>query len=255
MSKPQIRLLLTGYHNGPWNMAVDEAVLEAVSQGKQLPTLRLYGWSPSAITIGYFQSLQEEVAVSVCQKNNIDIVRRITGGGAVYHDKEITYSFIVPEEHGLIVKDILPSYKQISQGIIDGLKQFGLDTQFVPLNDLIINGKKVSGNAQTRKQKTILQHGTVLLDVDVKKMFSMLKVPDEKIRDKLITAVEERVTSLQHQLGREISFAEAEKALCSGFEKALSVELLSDILSEEELKRAAQIEQEKYRNKHWNEMK
>lgn len=251
----QIRLLLTHYNSGPWNMAVDEAVLEAVATGKQLPTLRLYGWNPSAITIGYFQSLQEEVDTEKCKENAVAIVRRITGGGAVYHDKEITYSFIIPETDGLIVKEIIPSYKQISEGIIKALDSFGLNTQFVPINDLLVNGKKVSGNAQTRKQKTILQHGTILLDVDVKKMFSLLKVSDEKIRDKMITTVEDRVTSLKQQMGKDISFAEIEAALIKGFSTAFDIEFVTGVLSLEEQHRAAEIEKEKYLNPHWNGMR
>ncbi len=236
-------------------MAVDEAVLEAVAQAKQLPTLRLYGWNPSAITIGYFQSLQDEVDETMCKENSVDMVRRITGGGAVYHDKEITYSFIIPEAHGLITKDILASYNQISQGVIEALKSMSLQAEFVPINDLIVNGKKISGNAQTRKQKTILQHGTILLDVDVKKMFSLLKVSDEKIRDKMITAIEERVTSIRHQLGKEVSFAAMESALIEGFKTAFDAEFVSGVLSVEEQQRAAEIEKEKYRNPHWNALR
>ncbi len=251
----QVRLLLTQYNSGPWNMAVDEAVLEAVAQGKQLPTLRLYGWNPSAITLGYFQSLQEEVDAQKCKENNVDIVRRITGGGAVYHDKEITYSFIIREADGLITKDILASYKQISGGVIQALTSFGLQTEFVPINDLIVNGKKVSGNAQTRKQKTILQHGTILLDVNVKKMFSLLKVADEKIRDKMIATVEERVTSVKQQTGKEVSYAAMETALIAGFKEVLNIELLPGVLSIEEQQRAAEVEKEKYRNVHWNGMR
>ena len=255
LEKTKIRLLLTDFNTGSWNMAVDEAILEAVSSGSQLPTLRLYGWSPSAVTLGYFQSLHEEIDAVACKSNGVSVIRRITGGGAVYHDKEITYSFIIPENHGLIVKDILASYKQISQGIIEGLKEFCLNTEFVPLNDLIINERKVSGNAQTRKQKTILQHGTVLLDVDVRKMFSLLRVSDEKIRDKMITNVEERVTSLKQQLGKEVSFIDIQNALVKGFAQALDVEFVISTLSPEEQKRALVIEQEKYGNEQWNAMR
>lgn len=251
----KVRLLLTQHNTGAWNMAVDEAVLEAVATGKQYPTLRFYGWNPGAVTIGYFQSLQEEVDTQKCQSEKIDVIRRITGGGAVFHDKEITYSFIVKEEDGLIVKDILASYKQICQGIISGLEMLGITSQFIPINDLVVNNKKISGNAQTRKQKTILQHGTVLLDVDVKKMFSLLKVPDEKIRDKMILAVEERVTSLRHLSGNEIAYSAVENALMKGFASALDIDIVLGILSEEEVKTAEKIQKEKYENTDWNGMR
>ena len=236
-------------------MAVDEAILEAVAEGKQLATLRLYGWLPSAVTIGYFQSLHEEVDVFASLQQSVDVIRRITGGGAVYHDKEITYSFSIRQDNGLISKDILSSYSQISQGVIEGLKEFSIDAKFVPLNDIVIHDRKVSGNAQTRKQNTILQHGTVLLDVDVRKMFSFLQVSDEKIRDKLITNVEERVTSLKQQAGKEISFVEAQNALVKGFARAFAAEFVVSFLSTEEQQRASVIEKEKYKNLHWNRMR
>lgn len=250
----KIRLLLTEHKEGSWNMAVDEAVLEAVASGVQEPTLRFYGWNPGAVTIGYFQSLQEEVDTEKCQQEKVDVIRRITGGGAVFHDKEITYSFIIKEDDGLIVKDILASYKQICEGVIQGLAQLGIVAQFIPINDLVVNGKKISGNAQTRKQKTILQHGTILLDVDVKKMFSLLKVPNEKVRDKMIQAVEERVTSLKH-LGKEVPYTGMEQALQKGFASALNIELVPGILTEEEIRRAKEIQTEKYGNNVWNGMR
>jgi lipoate---protein ligase len=251
----QVRLLLTDYNKGAWNMAVDEAVLESVSLEKQLPTLRFYGWLPRCVTIGYFQSLHEEVDVRACQRSGYDVVRRITGGGAVFHDKEITYSFIIREDDGLVVKDILKSYEQISEGVLHAVRELGLRPQFVPLNDLIVNDKKFSGNAQTRKKQCVLQHGTVLLCVDVPKMFSLLKVSDEKIRGKLITAVEDRVTALDRQLGREVSFHEMQRLLVDGFREALGVELVVSELSVEERLRAEQIMREKYSNQQWNGMR
>jgi lipoate---protein ligase len=251
----QMRLLITEYNKGAWNMAVDEAVLESVSSGAQLPTLRLYGWIPRCVTIGYFQSLHEEVDVRACQLYGYDVVRRSTGGGAVFHDKEITYSFVIREDDGLIVRDILKSYEQISQGVIAAVKKLGLDARFVPLNDLIVNDKKFSGNAQTRKKKTILQHGTVLLCVNIPKMFSLLKVSDEKIRGKLITKVEERVTALDRQIGREVSFHEMQRLLIEGYAEALGVELTVGSLSLSERSRAEEIMKEKYANRSWNEMR
>jgi lipoate---protein ligase len=236
-------------------MAVDEAVLESVSSGSQRPTLRLYGWLPRCVTIGCFQSLHEEVDVRACQRSGYDVVRRATGGGAVFHDKEITYSFIIREEDGLIAKDILQSYEQISQGVIAAVKTLGLDAKFVPLNDLIVNDKKFSGNAQTRKKKTILQHGTVLLCVNVPKMFSLLKVSDEKIRGKLITNVEERVTALDRQIGREISFHEMQRLLIDGFSDALKIELVPGELSLMERNRANKIMRDKYAHDEWNNMR
>src|SRR3989338_4808477 len=133
------RLLKPGPLPAAMNMAIDEAVLEHVAGGKSDPTLRLYGWSPSAVSIGYFQSLEEELDILTCQKFGVAYVRRVTGGGAVLHDAEITYSIHIPIALGIVPNGILESYRKISDGIILGLKHLGLETQFVPLNDLVLN--------------------------------------------------------------------------------------------------------------------
>lgn len=212
----KIRLLKTGHNSAYYNMGLDQALSEGVANGGD-PVLRLYGWEPSAISIGYFQKMEEEVDTAKCKEYGIDIVRRITGGGAVFHDQELTYSFMVSVENDLIRKPILESYEDICGGIIEGGKDLGLDIQFVPLNDLVVGGKKVSGNAQTRRGGVILQHGTILLSVDVEKMFELLLIPNEKIKDKMIATVKDRVTGLTSQLGREFGFDEAVGVFERGF--------------------------------------
>jgi lipoate-protein ligase A len=127
---------------------------------------------PAAVSIRCFQSLEEEVNVGNCNNLGIDIVRRMTGGGAVLHEHELTYSFITKK----YPTNIMESYELICEPVIMCLKDLGFDAKFSPLNDIIVDNKKVSGTAQTRKQDILLQHGTILLDVDVNKMFSVLKV-------------------------------------------------------------------------------
>src|SRR3989344_7958179 len=161
------------------NMAIDEALCESVANGKASPTIRFYRWKPSAVSIGYFQSLRQEVDTERCKSAGIDVVRRRTGGGAVYHDEEITYSIIAPEH--LLPKGITESYHVICGWVIKGLENIGLVGEFKPINDIIVNGKKISGNAQTRRNGVVLQHGTILHGLDVEKMFSLLKVGQEKI--------------------------------------------------------------------------
>ncbi len=191
------RFIALETHDAAVNMALDEACAHALAQGKVSPTIRFYRWQPSAVSIGYFQSLNQEVDVEACQKQNVNIVRRRTGGGAVYHDYngEITYSVIAPEK--MFSPNIIESYQQVTDWIIAGLDHLGVNAQFVPINDLIVNGKKISGNAQTRRNGIFQMHGTILCDVDVDLMFSLLKVPDAKMKDKLIANVKERVTSLK----------------------------------------------------------
>ena len=250
--KEQWRLLKTNFSTAFTNMAVDRAVLVASSEGKVSPTVRFYGWEPSAISIGYFQSLEEEVDLDTCRKLGVDYVRRITGGGAVFHEEELTYSIVIPETHPQIPKNILKSYGRICGAVMKGLDNLGIESRYVPINDIITGGKKISGNAQTRKAKIVLQHGTVLTDVDVDKMFSVLKVPNEKIKDKLIADVKQRVTSIKHVLGKEIRFEDVSKAMKIGFEEEFNVDLIEEPLSEEEKELTRKFEKECFSARDWN---
>jgi len=250
--KEQWRLIETGDNTAFTNMAMDKAVLVSISRGKVPPTVRFYRWRPSAISIGYFQSLEEEVNLDICKNFGVDYVRRITGGGAVYHEKELTYSIIISESHPKIPKNIMESYRIICGALIKGLKNLGIESTYVPINDIITNGKKISGNAQTRKEKTVLQHGTILKDVNIEKMFFLLRVPNEKIKDKLIADVKERVTSIKHVLEKEISFEEISTAIKSGFEKEFNIELVKGTFTEEEEELTKKFEKECFSTNNWN---
>jgi len=246
------RLLNTGYRNAFTNMAIDRAVMVSHSKKTVPPTVRFYGWDPPAISIGYFQSLNDEVEIDICKKLNIDYVRRITGGGAVFHEDELTYSIVISESHPSIPKNILKSYGRICGAIIKGLNHIGIDSEYSPINDIISKGKKISGNAQTRKINTVLQHGTVLSNVNVEKMFSILKVPDEKIKDKLISNVKERVTSIKHILGNEPSLNEIANAMKNGFEEEFNIELKEGDLTKEEIELTKKFENECFSSYDWN---
>ena len=233
-------------------MAVDKAILVAASKGKVPPTVRFYGWDPPAISIGYFQSLNDEIDIGACERCGVDYVRRITGGGAVFHQKELTYSIVVPESHPEIPKHILNSYGRICGAVMRGLSRLGIESQYAPINDIVSGGRKISGNAQTRKFETVLQHGTVLMDVDVDTMFSLLKVPNEKIKDKMITDVKQRVTSINHVLGTPIGFDQVASAMKQGFEEEFQVSLVEGPLTGEEKKLARKFEKECFSTTAWN---
>ena len=247
------RLLLTGYRSAAENMALDEAVLHDVVTGDSPPTIRFYGWDPSAVSIGYFQGIEQEVDLEVCRDQDVAVVRRLTGGGAVYHDREgeITYSLIVREDAPGIPKKILDSYALLCGALVVGFERLGLPAQYHPINDILVNGKKISGNAQTRRFGGLLQHGTLLCTVDLQRMFSLLKVPNEKIRDKLIQGVEERVTSIQRELG-EVDTGAVTQAMIAGFETVLDIRLVEGTRSAAELARADQLREERYDNRVWN---
>jgi lipoate-protein ligase A len=244
----------TGLHDAFYNMALDEAIAVARSKNLVPNTLRFFRWKPSAVSIGYFQGMDEEVDTAACDSKGIDYVRRRTGGGAVYHDRdgELTYSMFINLEHRLVSKDFQETYGTLCSGLVSGLRFLGVQAEFKPINDIVVGGKKVSGNAQTRGVNVVHQHGTVLLEVDPSLMFAVLKVPNEKIRDKLIKSVEERVTSLHGLLKREVSFDELKEALVKGFEASFKIRLAQGALTEFEEQKAAELKTEKYARRGWN---
>ncbi|MGY5862807.1 MAG: biotin/lipoate A/B protein ligase family protein [Candidatus Thorarchaeota archaeon] len=250
----EFRFLELSVHNAYENMAIDEAITLAMKEGEAPPTLRLYRWRPSAVSIGTFQGMIDEVDLKYCRLNKIDYIRRITGGGAVYHDfdGEVTYSLIVPKDHRLAPPDILKSYKIICGGIIEALKQLKIKSKFRAINDVVTSKKKISGNAQTRRNSCVLQHGTTLLDLDVEVMFSILKVPKEKISDKMIQDVKKSVTSIREVLGRHVEVDELGKALEAGFTKALKIDLVPGALMAREWADAQRLMKEKYSTTKWN---
>ncbi len=245
-AKKSWRLIQDTSHDAATNMAVDEAMLYV----SDLPTLRLYSWTPAAVSLGYFQSLDKEVDLERCRKNGIDVVRRITGGGAVFHEKELTYSFTCPES--LVPADIIRSYELLCGIIADALKRSGVDAVFSPINDILAGRKKISGSAQTRKQGKVLQHGTIIFDVDVERMFSILRVPDEKLKDKMIRNAKERVTSLKEHGITDI--AGLKRNIISAFEKRFRVRLEPLNLSKEENALADELKI-KFQSREWNHLR
>lgn len=197
------RLLPFTAERGAMNMAIDEAVAEFVGLGVSPPTIRFYSWSPGAVTIGCFQST-EEADVDACSRLGVDLVRRRTGGGAVYHDPqgEITYSIIAPER--LFGHDIQASYRQVCGHVIDALRLLGIGSRFRPVNDIEVEGRKISGSAQTRRGGVFLQHGTLLLSLDAEKMFSLLRPTAAKLSNRNVNDILTSVGSLSDASRDEI---------------------------------------------------
>ena len=241
------RLIRFEKRSAALNMAIDEAIAEGVANGTSPPTVRFYGWAPSAVSIGRFQAIRDEVDLEQCRAHGVDVVRRRTGGGAVFHDEmgEVTYSVIAPEP--MLPKDIGASYRLICGWIVSGLHQLGVESEFAPINDVVVGGKKISGSAQTRWSGVVLQHGTLLLKLDLDRMFVLLRVPDSKTRTKGIASARERVTSLDRH-----SNAGIDKVLAA-LESAFCGDLVHEVgtLSAEELNAARRKAVERYRADSW----
>lgn len=248
---------------GALNMGIDEAILSGLSAGQSAqgegyvspPTLRFYRWSPPCVTIGYFEDIEREVDLEAARAAGVDVLRRATAGGSVFHKEELTYSIVLPLGSALAPLDILESYSRICSGLVAGLARLGVEARFAPVNDIEAGGKKVSGNAQTRKRGVLLQHGTVLLGLDLELMFSLLKVSDEKLRRKLLAKAQDRITCVGSLLGREVGFREAAGAMAGGFAEAFAawgVELEAGELSGAELAAAERLAAERYSSREWN---
>jgi lipoate-protein ligase A len=233
-----------------YNMAVDEAIAISVGGGKSPPTLRFYGWKPFAVSIGYFQELEEEVDLDFCASHGIHVVRRITGGGAVFHGNgELTYSLAVPVGDEAIPQDMQTSYEVICSPIVAALRGIGADAVFRPVNDIEVGGRKISGNAQTRRFGVVLQHGTILVSLD-RAMLPSLRVKKEKLEIKGFDSVAKRVTSLEDVLGHEVGIPSLARVLAGEFQKAFACPMRSASLTEGE-KRLIPALVEKYASRCW----
>ncbi|MCW3982556.1 MAG: lipoate--protein ligase family protein [Candidatus Bathyarchaeota archaeon] len=242
--------------NAALNMAVDEAILNARIANQVPNTLRLYRWQPSAVSIGRNQNPDAEVYLETAQQLGVDVVRRISGGGTVYHDfeGEVTYS-VVAKVADLGTPDVTTVYTKIYGAITDALRILGVPADFSSGNakncpNLTVAGKKISGSSQTISRGVVLQHGTVLLDVDLPKMFRLIKLKD--LTCNLAADIGKRkITSIQAELGHKISPDTVANALAQGFKAILKIQLQEDALTATE-KAAAQTLKEKYQSKEWN---
>jgi len=228
-------------------MGLDEALLEARSREIIPDTLRFFQFKPSTVSIGYFQSLKDQVNLEVCREKGIDIVRRATGGGSVFHDNqgEITYSVVLGAKGEL--SDYNSSYRLICQGIVEALDVMGLKAEFKPVNDVLVSGRKISGSAQTRRGGIILQHGTLMYDTDIGTLSEILNVSKEKLSDKYVQSVKKRVTTIEAELGK-MDVPDILNALRKGFSRVFG-ELEEVNLKSEIAKRALELSREKYQNK------
>jgi lipoate---protein ligase len=232
---------------GAENMAIDEAIAAGIAAGTSPSTIRFYTWKPGAVSIGFFQRLRDEVDLETCSTKGVDVVRRRTGGGAVYHDEggEITYSLIAPES--LFSKDIRASYMDICGSIIAGLASLGIAAEFRPINDVTVKGKKISGSAQTRRQGILTQHGTVLYTIDRDTMFSVLRPSAKKLADKPVSSFRKSVTCAAEEGCGSID--RLYQALFAGFTASKQWE--PGQLSDNE-RMAVTMLVEKYRSDAWN---
>lgn len=230
------RLLDTGALPGALNMGMDMAILALRESGKSPPTLRFYHWSPPAVSLGYFQK-ETAIDMAACRRLGIDVVRRATGGGAVLHENDLTYSIVAGVKDGM-PHSVAEAYRLLSEGLLAGFRGLGVEpesghgdagptesdicfTRFAA-GDLLYQGKKFMGNAQTWKRSTLLQHGSIMLESHAETWAAIFHSAMDADED-LIEKIAARTTSLSDIMNREMDAALVKTSLTEGMARALTV--------------------------------
>ena len=266
----QWRFLNTGKAPPAWNMAVDEAIMLAHAQGLVPPTIRFYAWEPPTLSIGYFQRVEKDVEIERLRERGLGFVRRPTGGRAVLHDRELTYSVVVSETHPLMPRTVVESYRAISNGLVEGFRRLGLAARMVPRSgrtpspvfssaacfeapswyELVVEGRKIAGSAQLRQKGVILQHGSILQELDVELLLTVLRFPSEEDRETMRRTLAEKAVPI-HALRPPVPWEEMVAAFAAGFEAGLGIRLVEGELTAEE-KRLAEELARRYADDAWN---
>ncbi|MBM7678212.1 lipoate--protein ligase family protein [Gracilibacillus alcaliphilus] len=253
-----------------YNMAVDECLLQWHSEGKIPPVLRFYEWLPAGLSIGYFQKTKNKIDLEAVKKNGFQLVRRLTGGRAVLHDQELTYSIIVSEQHPRMPKSVKEAYLVLSQGLLEGFRNLGIAADFAIPEDklattqsavcfeepswyeLVVDNKKAAGSAQTRKQGVILQHGSIPLSVDNDTLYDLFVYRNEQVKQRARAAYDDKAIDIDKAAGRNVSLEETKQAFKAGFEQGLAIQLETFKLSDEQEQAVNELMHSKYLTDEWN---
>ena len=265
------RLLITPPSPGAWNMAVDDALLEAVEHEESLPCLRLYAWQPPCLSIGYAQPWKD-IDLPRLLARHWDWVRRPTGGRAILHTDELTYSVIAPITDPRMQGGVLESYQRLSLALLAALRSLDLPAEShllaahgddrdtaavcfeVPSNyEIVIQGKKIIGSAQARRKHAVLQHGSFPLWGDLTRITDVLSFPDDQARKDAATRLLSHAATAELILGRRPAWDAVVHAFASSFQSELHLELIDSGLSRSELDRAQALVNEKYCHPAWLE--
>lgn len=235
------------------NLAIDEALLRQTARNKGSPIIRFWR-NRNAVVVGYSQCVEAEVNLELCRIRGIQIVRRITGGGTVYQDLgNLNYSIVIGSNHPLVRRlDIQDSYNLFLSGVVKCLKKFGVNPLIDPPNSLLVQGRKISGNAQARRRGMILHHGTILVNSDLNLLSEVLKPQKKPSRQMGVPSKRRPVTNLSDEVAGKISIQAVKESLRRSFEEAFSVKLVRSALTSDEKEASRILYDEKYSREEWN---
>jgi lipoate-protein ligase A len=249
---------------------LDEAILEDIGRGESIPTLRLYAWDPACLSLGHAQPFAD-VDVQRLKLHGWEVVRRVTGGRAILHTDELTYSVIAPNEEPRVSGTVLESYSRLAQALLLAVQELDLPVEMkegkaengptaipvcfeVPSTyEITVNGKKLIGSAQARKREGVLQHGSLPLTGDLTRICQVLKFENESEREHASQRLLTRAATVESALGREVSWETAAQAFIHAFEAQLGLSLQSSELSPSESKRTDELVKDKYDHPLWTE--
>ncbi|MDY6765895.1 MAG: biotin/lipoate A/B protein ligase family protein [Candidatus Nanohaloarchaea archaeon] len=240
--------VVTGEFSPAMHMALDEVITDRVAAGEVRPTLRFWEWKDPSVVIGRFQAVRDEVFEDMAAQHGIDVVRRCSGGGAMFCEPGtvITYSLSLPEA-SIATDDIVASYRELEQWTLDALQSVGAAAEWQPVNDIVNSGQKIGGSAQARWDGTVLHHTMLAYDLDLEKMLQVLKIGEEKISDKAIESAAKRVSPLSEQV--DLPREEIVDAMVTRFAQHQSVR--NGSITEEEVAAAQDLVREKYGTDEW----
>ncbi|MCO7176075.1 biotin/lipoate A/B protein ligase family protein [Sporolactobacillus kofuensis] len=260
----------SGIHTPAYNMALDEYLLECGAKGRKQPVLRFYGWDPPGLSLGYFQKTTGRIDLEGVHAIGAECVRRLTGGLAVLHHQELTYSVIIPEDYPEMPGSVVGAYRVLSKGLLEGFKAMGLHAELAIPDDnfgrshspvcfeeaswyeLVVEGRKAAGSAQTRQKGMILQHGSIPIAIDENELFACFHYAGERQKQRAKRAFSGKAVALKDLLKRDVSIEEVKRAFYSGFEKGLGIQLNPITLSEEEEQEVLYLAKKKYESEQWN---
>ena len=265
------RFIETNGNNGAMNMALDEALLISASTHQELPALRLFSWDPPTLSLGYAQKSTDVNRIQL-KENGWDLVRRPTGGRAILHTDELTYSIAAPIDDPVMAGSLLESYQRISRALLKALNILGIvargDSTYsstkspgsvdpicfeVPSNyEITVNGKKLIGSAQARKNGGVLQHGSLPLNGDLTRITQVLNYSHEEKRKKAITGLLEHAGTIQSLTGKNISLEQAQQAFISAFSTELGLHIVKSEPSAKEIILTNDLVKNKYATEEWN---
>jgi len=271
MSHAIWRLLFTDPTDGPMNMAVDQAIMEAVAAGRVPPTLRFFAWEPPCLSLGYTQPVSEVDRARLAARG-WDLVRRMTGGRAILHTDELTYSVALTADNPIVTADIVESYRRLSGALLAGLQRLGVNPQAdkrtdghsgpstgpvcfeVPSHyEITIDGKKLIGSAQVRKFGAVLQHGSLPLGGDITRICDALVYDDDHQREVVRERVRRRAATLEDALHTVIPWERAARTMAGSFADTFNLEFdTATGLTPDEQARAAELREEQYASESWN---